>query len=290
LNKNTKCRSINVCHKQRTWEINGAFQGVARLTENRNEQLWLPLYSCEACAGRLCSHTLSVGLNPETSIDDSAKESSHFHMHGSHFWLSLAWSFPFSLLLPFLLACSGRASVTATAGCLALMLRYIINVGLFTVKSQTAHFWKQPIKINLRGDLCPANFVVSRKIVNIWSKHVIHTKTWPTEKCILTLKPSKLATGLSSMQALCTQQNLYHTLISPGTAPWPVQILQETGQLTFRRFSFWQNVLFINLRHKTEISLHSDGKKRAKLTILVYWPNMFSENLSKAECNQSQYS
>ena len=36
-------------------------------------------------------------------------------MHGSHFQLSLAWSFLFSLLRPFFLACRGRASVTATS-------------------------------------------------------------------------------------------------------------------------------------------------------------------------------
>ena len=52
----------------------------------------------EACATRLCSPTFSVGLNLETSMaltsaavgafsapEISAKESSHFHMHGSHF-------------------------------------------------------------------------------------------------------------------------------------------------------------------------------------------------------------
>jgi len=35
-------------------------------------------------------------------------------VHGSHLYVSLAWSFPFSLLWPTLLTCSGRASVTAT--------------------------------------------------------------------------------------------------------------------------------------------------------------------------------
>jgi len=52
----------------------------------------------EACATRLCSLTFSVGLNPETVMaltwavvgafsarDDSAKQSSHFHMHEKHF-------------------------------------------------------------------------------------------------------------------------------------------------------------------------------------------------------------
>ena len=37
-------------------------------------------------------------------------------VNGSHFYVSLAWFFPFSLLWPTLLACSGRASVTATIG------------------------------------------------------------------------------------------------------------------------------------------------------------------------------
>jgi len=35
--------------------------------------------------------------------DESAKESSCFHVHGSHLYVSLAWSFPFSLLWPTLL-------------------------------------------------------------------------------------------------------------------------------------------------------------------------------------------
>jgi len=45
---------------------------------------------------------------------EPAKESSCFHVHGSHLYVSLAWSSPFSLLWPILLTCSGRASVTAT--------------------------------------------------------------------------------------------------------------------------------------------------------------------------------
>ena len=62
--------------------------------------------TCGACATRLCSHTFSVTLNPETSMaltyvvvgafsapDDSAKESSYIHVHGSHLHVSLAWSF-----------------------------------------------------------------------------------------------------------------------------------------------------------------------------------------------------
>jgi len=68
---------------------------------------------------RLCSQTFSVGLKPETSmaltwavgafsaLDVSAKESSRFHMHGSHFCVGC-------LVFPFLLTCSGRASMTAT--------------------------------------------------------------------------------------------------------------------------------------------------------------------------------
>jgi len=51
----------------------------------------------ETCGARLCSHTFSVGIDPRTSgrldcdvidvnsaPDGSAKESSHFHVHGSH--------------------------------------------------------------------------------------------------------------------------------------------------------------------------------------------------------------
>ena len=80
----------------------------------------------EVCAARLCSHTFSGGLNPETSMAlekavsdvsalvDSAKDFFQFHLLGSHFEMLLVWSFPFSLLRPFLLACSGRASVAAT--------------------------------------------------------------------------------------------------------------------------------------------------------------------------------
>jgi len=46
--------------------------------------------------------------------DESAKESSYFHVHGSHFVSGACLVFPFSLVWPTLLTCSGRASVTAT--------------------------------------------------------------------------------------------------------------------------------------------------------------------------------
>jgi len=59
---------------------------------------------------------LQCGIDPDpnSTPDESAKESSYFHVHGSHLYVSLAWYFPFSLLWPTLLTCSGRASVTAT--------------------------------------------------------------------------------------------------------------------------------------------------------------------------------
>ena len=49
----------------------------------------------EACATRLCSHACSVGLtlepwdgcdviNVNSAPDESGKESSYFHVHGSH--------------------------------------------------------------------------------------------------------------------------------------------------------------------------------------------------------------
>jgi len=81
-------------------------------------------YFHEACATRLCSHTFSVDLNSMAlawavvgavgTPDESAKEGSYFHVHGSHLYVSLAWSFPFSLLWPTLLTCSSRARVAAT--------------------------------------------------------------------------------------------------------------------------------------------------------------------------------
>ena len=33
-------------------------------------------------------------IDVNSALDESAKESSHFHVHGSHFQVSLAWSFP----------------------------------------------------------------------------------------------------------------------------------------------------------------------------------------------------
>ena len=48
------------------------------------------MVSREACAARLYSHTFSVGLilEPREDVnsapDESAKESSYFHVHGSH--------------------------------------------------------------------------------------------------------------------------------------------------------------------------------------------------------------
>ena len=65
---------------------------------------------------------LQCGLEPRnldgTNFDSCwwcqrAKESSYFHVHGSHLYVSLAWSFRFSLPWPTLLICSGRARVTA---------------------------------------------------------------------------------------------------------------------------------------------------------------------------------
>jgi len=75
------------------------------------------------CGPAVFAH-LQWSLNPETSMAlekadvsalvDSANDFSQVHMLGNHFQMLLVWSFPYSLLRPFLLACSGRASVTAT--------------------------------------------------------------------------------------------------------------------------------------------------------------------------------
>jgi len=41
-------------------------------------------------SGRMDCDIIDVNSAP----DESAKESSYFHVHGSHLWLSIAWSFP----------------------------------------------------------------------------------------------------------------------------------------------------------------------------------------------------
>jgi len=101
------------------------------------------LGAIEARATRLCSHTHSVGLNPKTSMaralavvgavgasDESATESSCFHVHRSRLYVSLASSFPFALLWPTLLTCSCRASVTATQTSLFYSATYLNSGGL----------------------------------------------------------------------------------------------------------------------------------------------------------------
>jgi len=64
-------------------------------------------------------------IDVNSAPDESAKESSYFHVHGSHLYVSLAWSFSFSLLWPTLLTCSGRTSSTATT--------FIQNIGRVVV-------------------------------------------------------------------------------------------------------------------------------------------------------------
>jgi len=78
-------------------------------------------FEAEACVVRLCLHTISVGLNPKTSMvlteevvsevslpDDSVKQSSHFYMHGSRFLSVACLVFPF-LLASAVLACMWRS-------------------------------------------------------------------------------------------------------------------------------------------------------------------------------------
>jgi len=53
-------------------------------------------------------------IDVNSAPDESAKESSYFQVHGSHESVACL-VFPFSLLWPTLLTCSGRTSVTATS-------------------------------------------------------------------------------------------------------------------------------------------------------------------------------
>jgi len=83
---------------------------------------------------------LQCGLEPR-NLDgtSSAKESSYFHVYGSHLYVSLAWSFLFSLLWPTLLSCSGLASVTA------IIVWIPIIVVLLTIITFT--FWKPYVPV-----------------------------------------------------------------------------------------------------------------------------------------------
>jgi len=78
-------------------------------------------------------------IDVDSSPDESTKESSYFHVHGSHLEVSLA-RLPFSLLWPSLLTCSSRASVTATNVNIVEWLVSMPAVRLFVGSALTISF------------------------------------------------------------------------------------------------------------------------------------------------------
>ena len=95
---------------------------LLNIVTSRHARMHRAMWS--VCGSVVFAH-LQFGIDPRTSgrmdcglidvnssPDESAKESSYFHVHGSHTSVACL-VFPF-LLRPSLLTCSGRASVTAT--------------------------------------------------------------------------------------------------------------------------------------------------------------------------------